>query len=47
MYSGKYEMLVFYLKFQVFDRVLETGLFPSISSYLAKRGCPKNTKDES
>jgi len=42
MYSGKYEMLVFfYLKFQVFDRVfiiLETGLFLSISSYLAKRG---------
>ena len=36
MYSGKYEMLVFfYLKFQVFDRVfilLETGLFLSISS---------------
>jgi hypothetical protein len=41
VYSGKYEMLVFfYLEFQVFDRVfilLETGLFLSISSYLANR----------
>jgi hypothetical protein len=34
-------LVLFYLKFQVFDRVfiiLETGLFLSISSYLAKRG---------
>jgi len=34
----------------VFDRVfilLGIGLFLSISSYLARRGCPKKAEDES